>query len=145
MGNTGPESDAPSAMSGDGGAGLRPAGAGAGQGRWSQALEALDRILNRGGEPDDVLRSVVTVLVDQPGITWAGIAFIEEGELTLGPTAGESAELRRTRTPIVFQGADVGELWVDGAAEQAFLDRVAVLISAHVLIGWDTRGETWEP
>ena len=111
----------------------------------TRALEALDRILNRGGEPDDVLRSVVAVLADEPEITWAGIAFLEEGELALGPTAGDSAELHRIRTPIVFQGADVGELWVDGTAEQAFLDRVALLISAHVLIGWDTRGETWEP
>jgi hypothetical protein len=45
----------------------------------------------------------------------------------------------------VFQGARVGELWVDGEAEQSFLERVALLISAHVLIGWDTRGERWDP
>lgn len=110
----------------------------------TSALEALDRILNRGGDPDDVLRSVVAVLADEPGIIWAGIAFLEDGSLTLGPAAGTPAESDRIRTPIVFQGAEVGELWVDGTAEQTFLDRVAVLISAHVLIGWDTRGETWE-
>jgi hypothetical protein len=49
------------------------------------------------------------------------------------------------RVSIAFQGTPVGELWVDGEAEEAFLERVAVLLSAHVLIGWDTRGETWEP
>jgi putative methionine-R-sulfoxide reductase with GAF domain len=111
----------------------------------TRALEALDRILNRGGEPDDVLRSVVRTLADEPAIIWAGIAFHEESELALGPSAGEPDERRRVRVPIVFQGARVGELWVDGEAEQSFLERVALLISAHVLIGWDTRGERWDP
>jgi hypothetical protein len=111
----------------------------------SRALEALDRILNRGGEPDDVLRAVVDVLADGPAIAWVGIAFEEEGELALGPSRGEADEARRTRVPISFRGSRVGELWVDGDAEPAFLERVAVLISAHVLIGWDTRGEGWEP
>jgi hypothetical protein len=44
-----------------------------------------------------------------------------------------------------FQGSQVGELWVDGEAEPVFLERYALLVSAHVLIGWDTRGETWDP
>ena len=111
----------------------------------ARALEALDRILNRGGEPDDVLRSAVSILAEEPGITWAGIAFSEEGNVVLGPEAGEHDEAHRVQVPVVFQGSQVGELWVDGVAEQAFLERVAVLISAHVLIGWDTRGERWEP
>jgi len=111
----------------------------------ARALEALDRILNRGGEPDDVLRSSVSILAEEPGITWAGIAFVEEGKVALGPEAGEPDEPRRVRVPVVYQGSQVGELWVDGEAGQAFLERVAVLISAHVLIGWDTRGESWEP
>jgi len=111
----------------------------------ARALEALDRILNRGGEPDDVLRSSVSILAEEPGITWAGIAFVEEGKVALGPEAGEPDEPRRVRVPVVYQGSRVGELWVDGEAGQVFLERVAVLISAHVLIGWDTRGESWEP
>jgi putative methionine-R-sulfoxide reductase with GAF domain len=111
----------------------------------TRALEALDRILNRGGDADDVLRAVVGVLAEEPGIAWAGIAFLDEGELVLGPEAGVPEEARRTRIPITYQGNLVGELWVDGDAEQAFLERVAVLVSAHVLIGWDTRGERWEP
>ena len=36
------------------------------------ALEALEHVLEGGGEPDDVLRSTVSVLVQEPGITWAG-------------------------------------------------------------------------
>jgi len=111
----------------------------------TRALEALDRILNRGGDADDVLRSVVTVLLREPEIAWAGIAFLEEGELALGPQAGEPDESHRMRAPVVYQGDRVGELWVDGETDRAFLERVAVLISAHVLIGWDTRGEAWEP
>ena len=111
----------------------------------TRALEALDRILNRGGDPDDVLRAAVQVLADEPGIAWAGIAFHEGDDLVVGPQAGEPGAATRTRVPIVFQGSNVGELWVDGDAEPAFLERVALLVSAHVLIGWDTRGEPWEP
>ena len=111
----------------------------------AKTLEALDDILGRGGEPDDVLRAAVSVLAEVPGIVWAGIAFLDEGTLALGPTAGEPDEAHRSRVSIVFQGAKVGELWVDGNTERAILKRVATLLSAHVLIGWDTRGETWEP
>jgi hypothetical protein len=111
----------------------------------SRSLEALDRVLNRGGEPDDVLRATVRVLTKEPGITWAGVAFLEEEELTLGPSAGEANESKRVRFPIAYQGVKVGELWIDGEADVGVLERIALLISAHVLIGWDTRGEGWEP
>ncbi len=111
----------------------------------TRALEALDRVLNRSEDADEVLRETVRVLVEEPGVTWAGIAFLEGNELVLGPQEGEQDELRRTRVRISFQGAPVGELWVDGDSDEAFLERVAHLVSAHVLIGWDTRGETWEP
>lgn len=109
------------------------------------ALEALDRILNRGGEPDDVLRSAVAVLASEPGISWAGVAFSEAGELQLGPEAGEPDASRRMRVPVVYQDAGVGELWVDGDADRTFLERVAMLVSPYVLIGWDTGGQGWEP
>jgi len=111
----------------------------------TRALEALDRILNRGGDADDVLRASVQVLADEPGIAWAGIAFLEDDHLVVGPQAGEPDAAARMRVPVVFQGSNVGELWVDGDAEPELLQRVALLVSAHVLIGWDTRGEPWEP
>jgi putative methionine-R-sulfoxide reductase with GAF domain len=111
----------------------------------TRALEAIDRVLNRSGDADEALRDVVRVLADEPAVAWAGIAFLEAGGLTLGPAAGEPDEDRRVRVPISFRGSPVGELWVDGEANGAFLERVAVLISHHVLVGWDTRGETWEP
>jgi hypothetical protein len=111
----------------------------------SGALEAVDRILNRGGDADDVLRAVVAALVERGGCTWAGIAFVEEGGLVLGPQAGEPDEARRDRLEIAYRGDKVGELWADGSPERALLERVAVLVSAHVLLGWDTGGERWEP
>lgn len=109
------------------------------------SLEALDRLLERGGEPDDVLREAIALLADEPRVAWAGIAFFEAGELVLGPVAGVPEETRRTRVLIAYTGEPVGELWVDGEADRGFLERVAVRIAAHVLIGWDTKGEGWEP
>lgn len=108
-------------------------------------LEALDRVLVGGGEPDDVLHSVVWILAAEPGVTWAGIAFLEGDDLVLGPTEGEPDHTRRLRLPIAYRGSRVGELQVDGEADRGLLERVAGLVSAHVLIGWDTRGERWDP
>ena len=110
-----------------------------------RALEALDRILDRGGDVDDVLRAAVGVLLAEPTIVWAGIRFLEEGTLVLGPSSGEPNEARRLTAPIVYRGDPVGELVVDGEAEVALLDRFALLISAYVLLGWDTGGEAWVP
>jgi hypothetical protein len=87
----------------------------------------------------------VATLIAEPEIVWAGIAFVEEGAVALGPTAGTPDEARRTRVPVVFQGARVGELWADGDPDPALLEHVAALIAPHVLIGWDTGGEAWEP
>ena len=108
------------------------------------ALEALSHVLDRGGEADDVLRSVVEVLAGEPGVEWAAIAFLEEGELVVGPEAGVADASRRTRTEILFQGSRVGELWIDGGLDASLRTRVAALVSAHVLIGWDTGGTPWE-
>lgn len=110
------------------------------------ALEAIDRILNRGGDADDVLRQVVATLRDRAGYAWAGILFVEEGDLQLGPEAGAPDPDRRATVPVTWQDARVAELAVDGAGDddRPFLERVAVLVSAHCLVGWDTGGEPWE-
>ena len=110
------------------------------------ALDAIDRILNRGGDADDVLRDVVRILPQHvPELVWAGVYFEERDRLVAGPASGEPDESRRVHVPVSYRGERVGELAVDGAASAAFLERVATLISAHVLIGWDTGGERWEP
>jgi hypothetical protein len=112
----------------------------------STALEAIDHILDRGGDADDVLRDVVAALHDRAGYTWAGIFFVEDGSLTLGPEAGTPNEANRTRTPVTWQGDRIAELAVDDAPEEdrKFLERVALLVSGHCLVGWDTGGESWE-
>lgn len=109
------------------------------------ALEAIERALGLGGDADDVLRAVVAELARQPGVDWAGISFLEDGELLLGPESGDADDSRRVRVPVTYQGAQVGELAVDGPADTPLLERVAALVSAHVLLGWDTGGEAWEP
>ena len=108
------------------------------------AVDAIDRILNRGGEVDDVLREVVGALVERGGCTWAGILFVEQGELVLGPQAGTPHPDNRAQIPVVYRGDRVAELVVDGCDDRASLDRVAALISAHCLVGWDTGGIPWE-
>jgi len=155
------------------------------------ALEAIDRILNRGGDADDVLRAVVDVLHERlDHFSWVGIYLVEGDELVLGPWRGPqatehvripvgegicgaaaasgktevvddvSADPRylacfpSTRSeivvPISYQSRVVGEIDVDSdrpAAfddeDRAFLERVATLISAHCLVGWDTGGVPW--
>ena len=68
--------------------------------RRSGALEAIDRILNRGGDADDVLRQVVSVLHDRfDHYSWVGIYLVEGGELVLGPWQGPEAT-EHVRIPI---------------------------------------------
>lgn len=111
----------------------------------SELLDELAEALRSEDDADDALRKAVLALAEAPGAVWAGIAFLEEGELVLGPTAGSPDELRRNRVPITYAGEPVGELRVDGDVEPALLERAAEIVSPYVLIGWDTGGETWVP
>ena len=115
-------------------------------GSGSGALEAVDRILNRGDDADAVLREVVQALHERGGYAWAGIFFVEEGELLPGPQAGEPDEAQRRTVAVRWQGTPVAELAVDGGEgdDQELLERVAVLISAHCLVGFDADGAPWE-
>jgi L-methionine (R)-S-oxide reductase len=66
----------------------------------SGALEAIDRIVNRGGEADDVLRAVVDVLHDQfDDYSWVGIYLVEGDDLVLGPRKGPEAT-EHVRIPV---------------------------------------------
>jgi L-methionine (R)-S-oxide reductase len=160
---------------------------------YAGALEAIDRILNRGGDADDVLRDVVSVLHDRfEHYSWIGIYLVEGDDLVLGPWQGpEATEHVRipvgqgicgaaaasgqtevvddvnadprylacfpsTRSeivvPISYEGRVVGEIDIDsdqpaafGTEDRTFLERVALLISPHCLVGWDTGGEAWTP
>jgi hypothetical protein len=101
----------------------------------SGALEAVDRILNRGGEAEHVLDEVVRTLVERGGCTWAAIVYEDEGTPRLGPRAGNPPPRARTHVPIAYLGERVATLTVDGCADTAFLERVALLISRHCLDG----------
>jgi GAF domain-containing protein len=159
---------------------------------YSGALEAVDRILNRESEADEVLRKTVEVLHDRfEHYSWVGIYLVEGEELVLGPwkgpeatehvripigqgICGAAAASGRTEVvddvgtderylacfpstkseivvPITYEGRIVGEIDIDsdrpgafGAEDRVFLERVALLISAHSLVGWDTRGVAWK-
>jgi L-methionine (R)-S-oxide reductase len=158
---------------------------------YAGALAAIDRILNRESEADEVLRQTVEVLADRFGhYSWVGIYFVEGDALVLGPWKGPQATehvripvgegvcgaaaasgeteivddvnadprylscFPSTRSeivvPIAYEGRVVGEIDIDsdraaafGAEDREFLERVALLISAHSLVAWDTGGVGW--
>ena len=157
------------------------------------ALEAVDRIVNRESEADEVLRKTVDVLHDRfERYSWVGIYLVEGDDLVLGPWKGPQATEHvripigqgicgaaaasgvtevvddvnaddrylacfvSTRSeivvPIAYEGRVVGEIDIDsdvpaafGPEDRTFLERVALLISPHCLVGWDTGGREWRP
>ena len=96
------------------------------------ALEAVDRILNRGGDADEVLRDIVRVLHER--YDYVAFRFVEDDGLATGPSAGSPQP--GAIWPIVFQGTRVAELEVappvEGDAE--FLERVATIVSPYCLV-----------
>jgi hypothetical protein len=111
----------------------------------SGALEAVERVLESGGEADDVLRQVVAILHERLG-GFVRISFVEETLLVPGPAAGD--ETAATAFPIAFQGNRVADLEIGGelsADDIALLERVATRLSPYALVGWDTAGEEWTP
>ena len=94
-------------------------------------------------DADDVLRHTVAQLVAD-GASWAGIFFVEDGDLVLGPQAGEADEARRVRVPVTWKGDKVAELAADGDVDTARLEQIAAEIADLCLVGWDTGGEMWQ-
>jgi hypothetical protein len=92
----------------------------------SGALEAVDRILNRGGDADDILHSVLAALHERV-FSWVAVAGREVGERPAAPPL---------RTPVLWQGRQVGELQAvprdPSVDDRALLERVALLISAQL-------------
>jgi hypothetical protein len=91
------------------------------------ALEAVDRILNRGGDCDEVLREVLDA-VHARGGRFIRIRFVTAGGervdafVTGAEVPGEQAE-------ISYGGKLVGTLEA-GVGDAAFVQRLATLISA---------------
>jgi L-methionine (R)-S-oxide reductase len=159
---------------------------------YSGALEAVDRIVNRESEADEVLRKTVEALHDRiEHYSWVGVYLMEGDDLVLGPwkgpqatehtripvgqgICGAAAASGRTEVvddvdaderylacfpstrseivvPISYEGRVVGEIDIDSDVPAAFgerdrelLERVAILISPHALVGWDTGGVGWD-
>ena len=107
------------------------------------ALDAIDQILSRDDDADNVLRDIVAALVETGACVWAGILFAEEGELVLGPEAGTQHPDQRLQVPVIFNDARVADLVVDACVDTSLAERVATLIPAHCLVGWDTGGVPW--
>jgi hypothetical protein len=95
-------------------------------------------------DADDRLRQVVADLAGREGCSWAGIYFVEEDSLVLGPEAGAPDPARRTAVPVLWRGTRVAELAADGDVAAAELETVAAEIADLCLVGWDTGGEAWE-
>jgi hypothetical protein len=95
-------------------------------------------------DADDLLRETVSSLVAD-GCAWAGIFFVEDGALTLGPSAGEPDEARRQTVPVTWRGDRIAELAADGDVARERLEQIAAEIADLCLVGWDTGGEAWEP
>ena len=70
------------------------------------------RVVGEGTDADEILRSTVATLAAEPDVSWAGISFLEDGELALGPSAGHPDEARRTTVTIVSRRLR-GELSAD--------------------------------
>jgi hypothetical protein len=83
----------------------------------SGALEAVERILNRGGEADDVLRAVVDTLTERTGAH-------------VGITRDDAPPDAQTHV-IVWDGTPVATLWADPHADEALLARVAVIVAPY--------------
>jgi hypothetical protein len=108
-------------------------------------LAEIERIVEHGGDADDVLREVVQTLHTR--YPWAAVSFVEDGDLQLGPHAGARPEAALTTIPVTWQGERIAELGIGDAPEEdrIFLERVADLVAGHCLVGWDIGGESWDP
>jgi hypothetical protein len=88
------------------------------------ALEAVERILNRGGEPRQVLAEVLEALRAR-GMAYGAVRY--GGDTVETGVPGRSTISK----PIVARGAEVGSLTL-AADDEAFVERVAVLVSPYV-------------
>ncbi len=93
------------------------------------ALEAVERILNRGGEPDEVLRAVLEALHVR-GVESARVNLLEKGRLVEHLAVGE--EVDRIIAPVGYERSEVGSLEL-AADDRAFVERVTTLISLYVV------------
>jgi hypothetical protein len=108
-------------------------------------------IVDSGQEADEILRASLAAMHEATGAPWSAIAFVEEREMSVGPLVGQAPE--GTPVPamvvaIVYRGETVAGLWFASETPReldADLSSVAALLAPYCLVGWDTRGEHWDP
>jgi hypothetical protein len=111
----------------------------------------VQAIIDGGEEADDILRAALSAVHEGAGAPWSAIAFVEEGQMALGPvigTAPDEAPAPVLAVPIVYRGDTVAALWLGGEPERNLdpeLERAAALLAPYCLVGWDTGGEEWIP
>jgi hypothetical protein len=91
------------------------------------ALEAVERILNRGGDADVVLQAVLEALRLR-GISYARLQLAGRDGLNAALEVGEQGE--GIVAPVVYGGEEIGSLEL-AAGDRAFVERVATLISPY--------------
>jgi cephalosporin hydroxylase len=95
-------------------------------------------------DADEQLRQTVAELSAREDCVWAGIYFVEEDGLVLGPEAGKPEPARRTTVPVLWRDTHVAELAADGTLSHSDLEAIASEIADLCLVGWDTGGELWQ-
>ena len=107
-------------------------------------LATVAELVAGDDDADDILRAVVAELVSSGTAVWAGIYFVEGGDLVLGPQAGTPEPDARTAVPVVYDGTQVADLAADRCDDHALLAGVAGLVAIQCLVGWDTGGVPWD-
>jgi hypothetical protein len=107
-------------------------------------LDAVQQLVGSDEDADDILRGVVSALVDSGTAVWAGVFFVEGGDLVLGPQAGTPEPEERATVPVAYEGTHVADLAADRCTDRALLGGIADLVALQCLVGWDTGGVPWD-
>jgi hypothetical protein len=111
----------------------------------------VQAIIDCGEEADDILRAALAAVHEGAGAPWSAIAFVEEGQMVIGPllgTAPDDSPAPALAVPIDYRGDTVAALWLGSAPARALereLEHAAELLAPYCLVGWDTGGEDWVP
>ena len=111
-------------------------------------LEAIDRILDRGGDADDVLRDVVATLHERAGYPWAGIFFVEGTSSPSARTPAHPTSRQRARaspSPGRATASPSSPSTTRPRKTASSSSASPLLVAGHCLVGWDTGGESWDP
>jgi GAF domain-containing protein len=103
-----------------------------------------------GGEPAGRTRLPAAEGAIGRAIAWQRTEVVDDVEAVAGYAACFPWTRSEIDVPVVYEGTTVAALGIDsdqprafGPEDGRFLERVAVLLSAHCLVGWDTGGVPW--